>query len=68
MKMIPVDSSDLQSVGYENGTLLIKFHSGGVYSYSGVPYSIYQNLMVADSCGRFFRAFIEGYYPYVKIG
>ena len=28
-----VSSSDLRSVGYENRTLEIRFHSGGVYRY-----------------------------------
>jgi hypothetical protein len=67
MEMIPVNSSDLQSVGYENGTLFIRFHSGGTYSYSGVPDSVYRDLLAAGSHGQYFQAFIKGHYPYAKI-
>ena len=49
MNMIPVDSSNLSSVGYENGTLYVAFNSGGLYSYSGVPASVYSGLLNASS-------------------
>ncbi len=68
MRMIPVSSSDISSVGYENGILYIQFHSGGMYSYSGVPASVYQNLMSAPSKGRYFHANIKGIYAYQRIG
>ena len=68
MKMQPVSSSDLASVGYENGTLYIAFNSGGVYSYDGVPASVYQGLMSASSHGKYFHANIKDHYPYHKVG
>lgn len=68
MQMIPVDSSNLASVGYENRTLYIAFNSGGLYSYAGVPESIYQELLAALSKGKFFHAYIKGVYPYQRIG
>lgn len=67
MRMIPVSSSNIQSIGYENGTLYIAFHSGGLYSYSGVPENVYQSLMAADSHGKFFHAYIKNAYPYQRI-
>lgn len=68
MQMIPVSSSNLSSVGYENGTLYIAFHSGGLYSYAGVPESIYHGLLNASSKGKYFHAYIKGVYPYQRIG
>lgn len=68
MNMIPVSSSDLKSVGYENGTLYIRFWSGGLYSYAGVPESVYAALMQAPSHGKFFHAHIKNVYPYSRIG
>ena len=62
-----VSSSDLYSVGYENGTLEIAFNSGGVYQYYNVPYSTYQGLMCADSHGKYFHAYINNYYRYSRI-
>ena len=68
MNMTPVISSDISSVGYENGTLYIRFNSGGMYSYSDVPYSVYQGLMSASSQGKYFHAYIKGHYSYSRIG
>lgn len=68
MNMIPVVSSDLQSVGYESGVLYIRFHSGGLYSYSGVPYEVYESLLSASSHGKYFHAHIKKNYPYQRIG
>ena len=61
MDRIPVDSSNLASVGYdqESGTLEIEFHSGRVYRYTGVPRYLYEGLMQAPSKGRFFNSEIK---------
>lgn len=67
MKMNHVVSSDLESVGYEDGTLYIRFHSGGTYRYSGVPVSVYRGLMSAASHGKYFHANVKGLYPYARI-
>lgn len=56
MQMIPVSSSNLASVGYENGNLLVRFRSGWTYAYSNVPASVYQGLMAAPSKGKYFNA------------
>lgn len=68
MQMIPVNSSNLASVGYENGTLHIRFRSGGLYSYTNVPVSVYQGLMSAPSKGSYFHAHIKGQYGDHRIG
>lgn len=68
MIMQPVSSSNLSSIGYEDGTLYIAFKSGGTYSYSGVPESVYHDLMSASSHGKYFAAYIKNAYPYQRIG
>lgn len=68
MIMKPVVSSDIASIGYANGLLHIRFHSGGLYSYSNVPLSIYEGLMSASSHGKYFHAHIRGRYGDTKIG
>lgn len=68
MVMAPVSSSDIASVGYEGNTLYVRFHSGGTYAYSGVPTSVYQQLMRASSLGRYFHANIKNRYATSKIG
>ena len=67
MRMIPVSSSNLESVGYENGILCIAFHGGRIYEYTGVPESVYQGLMAASSHGKYFHAYIRNLYPYSRI-
>ena len=68
MNMIPVSSSNLSSVGYENSTLYVRFHNGSLYSYSGVPESIYHGLMSAPSHGSYLASHIKNVYPYRRIG
>lgn len=60
MDMIPVDSSNLLSVGYNAATydLYIKFRDGSVYVYSGVPENLYRGLMNANSKGSYASAYI----------
>ena len=62
-----VNSSDICSVGYENNTLEIEFHSGGVYQYPGVPRTHFAALISATSCGKYFHSYIKPYYPGIKI-
>jgi hypothetical protein len=69
MEMIPVKSSNLNSVGYDaiNLTLDIKFHEGHVYRYFKVPLNIYNGLMTAISHGKYFDQYIKGHYRFIKI-
>ena len=53
MNMTPVSSSNIASIGYENGTLYVAFNRGGLYAYSGVPESVYRELMSAPSHGHY---------------
>lgn len=68
MERQPVQSSNLAAVGYdaESRTLEIEFIHGGVYQYSDVPQSVYDDLMSAPSHGKFFHAHIRDKYSYTK--
>lgn len=69
MDRIPVSSSDLKSVGYdqENQILEVEFHSGGIYQYFNVPQRVYQALMEASSHGKYFHRNVKDHYRYEKI-
>jgi hypothetical protein len=69
MNHTPVSSSNLSSVGYDEATktLEITFHKGGTYQYSGVPASVYQSLIHANSVGSYFHDNIKDVYPTRKI-
>ncbi|MEM2161095.1 MAG: KTSC domain-containing protein [Candidatus Nitrosotenuis sp.] len=69
MNRIPVQSSNLRSVGYDPNTrtLEIEFHSGGIYQYSGISQQMYEGLMSAPSKGSYFAQHIKNNYGYRKI-
>jgi hypothetical protein len=69
MERISVNSSNISSVDYDpdSQTLEIEFNNGGVYQYSGVPDSVYEGMMGADSKGKYFHANIKNAYPYSKL-
>jgi len=66
--MIPVSSSNISAIGYENRILRVSFNNGGLYDYSGVPLSEYNALMSASSKGEYLAAHIKGHYSYKRIG
>ena len=71
MERIPVQSTNLVSVGYDTGslTLEIEFNTGSIYQYFGVPQNVYEELMGAASKGRYFDQNIKkAGYSYQRIG
>jgi hypothetical protein len=67
MNHISVSSSNVKSIGYENGALEVIFLKGGVYQYYGVPESLYKTLMSGVSIGRYLAANVYGKYTENKI-
>jgi len=69
MDWIPVDSSMMDSIRYDEDsmTLEIEFKGGRVYQYFDVPIQIFEGLRGADSHGKFFNAQIKGHYRYARV-
>jgi hypothetical protein len=70
MERIPVQSTNVVSVGYETSsqTLEIEF-TGSVYQYHGVPEHLYEGLMDASSKGTFLDQNIKkAGFPYSRVG
>ena len=66
MNRVPVSSSSLRSVGYDEAAsvLEVEFVDGGVYEYSNVPVRQHLSLMSASSIGSYFATNIKkGGYP-----
>ncbi|HIE11759.1 MAG TPA: KTSC domain-containing protein [Kiritimatiellae bacterium] len=65
---VPVKSSVLDSVRYDatSQNLVIVFDNGDIYEYHGVPPSVYEGLMTAESKGRYFHENIRDKYQYKK--
>ena len=63
MTLIPVNSSAIAAIGYEDGYLYIVFHSSPkLYDYPGVPYRLFEDFLNASSPGRFYARYISGRY------
>lgn len=62
-----VDSSNILEAGYIDNTLRVTFHNGDVYEYSGVPISVYVELVGADSVGGYFNKLVKGVYTCFKL-
>ncbi|HSW98785.1 MAG TPA: non-canonical purine NTP pyrophosphatase [Candidatus Saccharimonadales bacterium] len=69
MNRIPVDSSDIVSVGYDARAriLEIEFGGGRIYQYTDVPPDVHERFMRADSFGGFFNSFINGHFRYHRV-
>lgn len=66
MKMIPVESSNIQSIGWEDMELYITFNSAITYVYYDVPEEVFEEMLDAPSQGKYFHANIKGKYDYDK--
>ena len=67
-EMISVESSNIFSIGYDNGTLYVRFLNGSLYKYVRVPIGVYESLMSASSHGSYLARCVKGYYAYARIG
>jgi hypothetical protein len=70
MQRTPVSSSALASVGYDTRKrqLEVEFTSGRVYVYFDFPVSEYENLLAAESLGRYFGDHVRNAgYRYAQI-
>jgi hypothetical protein len=66
---VPVKSKMLVAIAYSGDwqQLYLKFCTGDVYCYRGVPSARYQELLTADSKGTYARDNILHCYPYERI-
>ena len=69
MDWIPVTSSNLSGIRYDENTytLEIEFHGGRVYQYFDVPLQVFEGLRDADSHGKYFNAQIKGHYRFARV-
>ena len=68
MKRKPVVSSNIKSIGWEDGTLEVEFNSGAVYRYNNVGETVYTTFLEAQSKGKYFAQYIKGTFEAEKLG
>ena len=68
-EMLPVDSSNIESVGYDEQTetVYVRFLNSSVYIYKGVSLSEFENLKNAPSVGSYLHRNYKNVYPYERI-
>ena len=67
----PVESSLIRSVGYAPTASILEVElaeSGRVYRYFDVPYSLFEELMAAESKGAYFNDHIRDMYAFEEEG
>lgn len=69
MQRHPVISSNITEVGYsdEHQILELLFSSGMTYQYFDVPRRVFEELLQADSIGRYVNANIKGSFRYARL-
>lgn len=69
INMIPVDSSNVESVGYDGNEqiLYVRFLTGAMYIYKGVNNYEFEGLLSAPSVGSYLHRNIKNNYPYERI-
>lgn len=68
-QMIPVQSSNVASLGYDETTqtAYVQFLNGTIYMYKGVTKVEFESLMNAPSIGSYFNRNFKNIYPYERI-
>jgi hypothetical protein len=71
MDRVEVESSNIASIGYDPASMILEIEFKGkfrntVYQYPGVPESLHQALMAAESKGQYFGQNIKPFYGFIK--
>lgn len=61
MEMYPVNSTAIESIGYDAQTrrMKIKFIQGETYTFCNVPQSVFDNFLKASSKGTYYNDYIK---------
>lgn len=69
MERVPIQSSNVAEVGYDPATMTMEvaFTNGSVYQYFDVPETVFQELLSAESIGKFMHEQIKNMYRYARM-
>lgn len=70
IQLIPVISSNVQSIGYDEQTqtLRVCFNNNAIYDYHNVSQMEFEALKSAPSVGSYLNRHIKNSYPYERVG
>lgn len=67
MERTAVKSSNVAEVGYDGDVLEVTFRNGSRYRYSGVPREVHDELVSAESVGRYLNQNVKGQYGVERV-
>lgn len=69
MKRVPVNSTNILSIGYEEEAqmLEIEFNTKRIYRFSNVPPHVYASLMRSSSHGKYFLTHINNNFSQTEV-
>ena len=62
MEPIPVKSSAIGKIGYDDGNLFIKFLENGWYIFRNCPVNLFEEFRATASKGKFFNRHVKPYF------
>ena len=65
-EMNAVESSNINSIGYDGSNAFVEFKDGTYWMYTDVPASVYTDWLKSESIGSYFHAKIKGSYNSAK--
>lgn len=69
MELVPVESSMISAIGYDESTSEMEahFHDGAIWRYRQVPREVYAALLASSSKGGYLRDFVIDCYPDYRV-
>lgn len=69
MERQSVVSSNISSIGYDNGdsVLEVEFNNGAIYQYFDVPQHIHEEIMIAESIGGYLARNVKGHFRFSRV-
>lgn len=69
IQMVAVDSSNVRAIDYDSviQVLMVDFINGSRYRYRGVPITVFEDFLNADSKGRFLNYLVKGRYEHERV-
>ncbi len=69
MERMPMQSSNVAEIGYDPATMTLEvaFTNNSVYQYFDVPQAVYQELITAESVGKYLNQQIKNSYRYARL-
>ena len=69
MRRVTVTSTTVASAGYDDSARVmeIEFTGGAVYRYDGVPRQVFEEMLAAESVGRYFNEHVRDVYAFTRL-